>query len=118
MTTDPLRQLLGHIRDHHVLFLLGDQIAKKMTLLSASDVFHLERMTAFQKTLWRDLEIGIDNSTRKSSLMPSLLDKRENVLLWSSPTVCHFLVVGLGQFCLAMHVSTMRVLLAVQLRFH
>ena len=49
MTSDHLRPLLDHVRDSHLLFLLGDQLAKAQTPASVNDAIRLGRLTALQK---------------------------------------------------------------------
>ena len=49
MTGDHLRPLLDHVRDSHLLFLLGDQLAKAQTPASVNDAIRLGRLTALQK---------------------------------------------------------------------
>ena len=49
MTSDHLRPLLNHVRVSHLLFLLGDQLAKAQTPASVNDAIQLGRLTALQK---------------------------------------------------------------------
>ena len=44
MTSDHLRPLLDHVRDSHLLFLLGDQWAKAQTPASVNDAIRLGRV--------------------------------------------------------------------------
>ena len=49
MTSDHLRPLLDHVLDNHLLFLLGDQLAKAQTSALVNDAIRLGRLTALQK---------------------------------------------------------------------